>query len=75
MPLLVADVYSLKLDEVVKEEAGLPGGAQLDDIYASGGGGGGGGGAYPPDSWDLSGVWVLLRLPSGVLVWAGAAAT
>jgi hypothetical protein len=60
VPLLVADVYSLKLDEVLKEEAGLPGGGQLDDMYSSGGGAGGGGGGYPPDPSDPSGGWWAL---------------
>ena len=62
MPLLVADVYSLKLDEVLKEEAGLPAGGPLDDMYGSGGGGGGGGAGYPPDPSDPSGrQWALLQ--------------
>ncbi len=51
VPLLVADVYTLKLDDVIKE-----------DIAAPGGGGGGvldeggyGGPGFPPDPWDVSG--------------------
>ena len=48
MPLLVADVYSLKLDDVLRDDTASPGGL-LDDMY-------GGGGAFPPD-WDASGGW------------------
>ena len=49
MPLLVADVYSLKLDEVLKEENVAGAGGLPDDLF-------GGGSGFPPDPWDLSGA-------------------
>ncbi|KAL4422596.1 hypothetical protein ABPG75_008793 [Micractinium tetrahymenae] len=48
VPLLVADVYSLKLDEVLKEEGAAGGAGGLpDDLF-------GGGGGFPPDPWEVS---------------------
>lgn len=49
-PLLVADVYNLKLDEVLKDDAGAGGAPGLmDDVCGSGSPA-----PFPPDPWDVS---------------------
>lgn len=51
IPLLVADVYNLRLDEVLREDAPL--GLLADELYGTGGG------AFPPDPWEVSGELML----------------
>lgn len=46
-PLLVVDVFNLKLEEVLREESAAAG--MLDDPYAGAGGG------FPPEPWEVSG--------------------
>ncbi|KAL4449051.1 hypothetical protein ABPG77_007768 [Micractinium sp. CCAP 211/92] len=47
VPLLLADVYSLKLDDVLKEESAPGAGGVPDDLF-------GGGSGFPPDPWEAS---------------------